>query len=69
MSGRLNKAQAIVQHILKLMPLPRRCPPGATRTSGGPLFVGISGPQGIGNNDKLVFGPVIYAISINCAVN
>ncbi|KAG9062811.1 hypothetical protein KI688_005117 [Linnemannia hyalina] len=48
MSGQLNKAQAIVQHILKLMPLPRRCPPGATRTSGGPLFVGISGPQGIG---------------------
>ncbi|KAF8948796.1 hypothetical protein BGZ47_002378 [Haplosporangium gracile] len=48
MSGRLSKAQAIVQHILKLIPLPRRCPPGAKRTSGGALFVGISGPQGIG---------------------
>ncbi|KAG0289968.1 hypothetical protein BGZ96_006541 [Linnemannia gamsii] len=48
MSERLQKAQAIVQHILKLLPLPRRCPPGARRTLGGPLFVGISGPQGIG---------------------
>ncbi|KAG0217696.1 hypothetical protein BGX33_009837 [Mortierella sp. NVP41] len=48
MTGQLNKAQTIVQHILRLMPLPRRCPPGATRTTGGPLFVGISGPQGIG---------------------
>ncbi|KAG0075044.1 hypothetical protein BGZ90_010244 [Linnemannia elongata] len=48
MSGRMSKAQAIVQHILQLMPLPRRCSPGTTRTSGGPLFVGISGPQGIG---------------------
>ncbi|KAF9930058.1 hypothetical protein FBU30_000895 [Linnemannia zychae] len=48
MSGQLNKAQTIVQHILKLLPLPRRCPPGGKRTAGGPLFVGISGPQGIG---------------------
>lgn len=69
MSGRLNKAQAIVQHILQLMPLPRRCPPGATRTSGGPLFVGISGPQGIGNNDKLANSSVIYATSIDCTVH
>ncbi|KAF9119433.1 hypothetical protein BGW39_000314 [Mortierella sp. 14UC] len=30
------------------MPLPRRCPPGGNRAAGGPLFVGISGPQGIG---------------------
>ncbi|KAK3836236.1 MAG: P-loop containing nucleoside triphosphate hydrolase protein [Linnemannia gamsii] len=48
MSGQLNKAQTIVQHILRLLPLPRRCPPGGKRVAGGPLFVGISGPQGIG---------------------
>ncbi|KAF9360989.1 hypothetical protein BGX26_006755 [Mortierella sp. AD094] len=48
MSVRMDKTQAIVKHILRHLSSPRRFPPGVERTSSKPLFVGISGPQGIG---------------------
>ncbi|KAF9196631.1 hypothetical protein BGZ50_008576 [Haplosporangium sp. Z 11] len=48
MHRRLEKTQAIVNHILAHVSSPRRFPPGAEHTALKPLFVGISGPQGIG---------------------
>ncbi|KAG0203908.1 hypothetical protein BGX28_003960 [Mortierella sp. GBA30] len=57
MAARLDKAQAIVQHILRHISSPRLCPRGAEVTADKPLFVGISGPQGIGKTtitNKLV---------------
>ncbi|KAI1314852.1 hypothetical protein EDD11_001628 [Mortierella claussenii] len=48
MSARLEKTQAIVQHILRHIPLPRRCPLGVEHAASKPLIVGLSGPQGIG---------------------
>ncbi|KAF8980549.1 hypothetical protein BGZ46_004032 [Entomortierella lignicola] len=48
MSVRMDKTQAIVQHILRHLSSPRRSPLGIEYASSKPLFVGISGPQGIG---------------------
>ncbi|KAF9958298.1 hypothetical protein BGZ72_000610 [Mortierella alpina] len=48
MTTRLDKAQAIVQHILRHLSSPRRGSQGADLATAKPLFVGISGPQGIG---------------------
>ncbi|KAF9360704.1 hypothetical protein BGX34_007608 [Mortierella sp. NVP85] len=56
MSSRLDKVQPIVSHILRHIPLPRRLS-GAEYAASKPLFVGISGPQGIGKTtitNKLV---------------
>ncbi|GJJ76223.1 D-glycerate 3-kinase [Entomortierella parvispora] len=54
----LDKAQAIVQHILRHVASPRRVPPGLNiAPATKPLIVGISGPQGIGKTtitNKLV---------------
>ncbi|KAF9896813.1 hypothetical protein BX616_006711 [Lobosporangium transversale] len=57
MSTRLDKTQVIVQHILRHLTLPRRFPPGVEHSTTKPLFVGLSGPQGIGKTtmtNKLV---------------
>ncbi|KAF9937021.1 hypothetical protein BGZ65_001882 [Modicella reniformis] len=49
MSSRLDKTQPIIHHVLRHLPLPRRPPPaGVEHVASKPLFVGISGPQGIG---------------------
>ncbi|KAI9239502.1 MAG: P-loop containing nucleoside triphosphate hydrolase protein [Podila humilis] len=53
----LDKTQAIVQHILRHIPLPRRCTPDSKYSLTKPLVVGLSGPQGIGKTtitNKLV---------------
>ncbi|KAG0024052.1 hypothetical protein BGZ82_010594 [Podila clonocystis] len=53
----LDKTQAIVQHILRHIPLPRRCAPDSMYSLTKPLVVGLSGPQGIGKTtitNKLV---------------
>jgi len=50
----LDKAQAIVQHILRHVASPRRVPPGlSVAPATKPLVVGISGPQGIGEKPAL----------------
>ncbi|KAG0057466.1 hypothetical protein BGZ83_010034 [Gryganskiella cystojenkinii] len=54
----VDKAQAIVQHILRHVASPRRAPQGLKSTTATkPLIVGLSGPQGIGKTtitNKLV---------------